>query len=310
MGRLDTYSQPGAPDTVLSPDTVLGIARRHTGGAAQVLEVDESGGEARAYLLDGDVVVKTQRPHRLRPRTSLSKEARLLEHFAPHLGAHIPLLLGYGRLDVPEGDVEYLVMTRIPGRATRHADVNGAARRDLVRTVGALLASMHAVDPAPLLADGVLPRYDDGAALRYRFENGFADLADAVAAHTERWTVTPSVTDVAEQAIAMLPETFTATALHSNPGPTHAFCDESGVFTGLIDFGDAYFSHPALDLITWADPADRIALRAAYLEESTVAADFDAAWRVGMISTDIAVIAGRPDLAEAATADLLLRLDG
>jgi Ser/Thr protein kinase RdoA (MazF antagonist) len=309
VGRLDTYSQPDAPDPVLSAETVLKIAQTHTGSATSVQEVDESGGEARAYLLDGDVVVKTQRPHRLRPRTSLSKEARLLDHLAPHLGSRIPRLLGYGRLDAPEGAVEYLVISRMPGRATRNVDVTGAARVELVRAVGALLVQMHIVDPAPLLAeDGLFPYYGDGAALRQRFENNFADLVDAVAAHPERWSLPLSPQEVAERALAMLPEVFAPTALHSNPGPTHVFCDEAGVFTGVIDFGDAYVSHPAMDLLTWADPADRIALRDGYLGGSSGAPDFEAVWRAGMIYTDVAVIASRPELGQAASADLLSRL--
>src|SRR5215213_395232 len=115
MGRADVYVQPEAADPVLSSATVLAIAETHTGLRSRVLEVDESGGEARAYLLEGHVVVKTQRPHRLRPRTSLSKEAHLLRHLAAPLGARVPEVLGYGRHEAPEGEVEYLVMTRMPG---------------------------------------------------------------------------------------------------------------------------------------------------------------------------------------------------
>lgn len=86
MGRADTYSQPDAPDPVLPDDLVLGLARAYLpppDRVGAVLAVDESGGEARAYLLDGGVVVKTQRPHRLRPRTSLAKEAALLAALEP-----------------------------------------------------------------------------------------------------------------------------------------------------------------------------------------------------------------------------------
>lgn len=79
MGRADVYLQPQAADPVLGNDLVLELARRHAPHARVVTEVDESGGEARAYFIDDDLVVKTQRPHRLRPRTSLSKEAYLLE---------------------------------------------------------------------------------------------------------------------------------------------------------------------------------------------------------------------------------------
>jgi hypothetical protein len=31
--------------------------------------------------------------------------------------------------------------------------------------------------------------------------------------------------------------------------------DPAEAFTGLIDFGDAYASHPMLDLRSWPDPA-------------------------------------------------------
>jgi hypothetical protein len=62
------YLQPQAPDPVLDDATVRALARRHVSGAERVVEVDESGGEARVYLLDGGnldggIVVKTQRPH-------------------------------------------------------------------------------------------------------------------------------------------------------------------------------------------------------------------------------------------------------
>jgi hypothetical protein len=82
VGRADVYVQSGAADPVLSPDTVLALVHRHVPDAAAVTGVDESGGEARAYLVDDDMVVKTQRPHRLRPRTSLAKEAYLLDTLA------------------------------------------------------------------------------------------------------------------------------------------------------------------------------------------------------------------------------------
>jgi hypothetical protein len=107
----------------------------------------------------------------------------------------------------------------------------------------------------------------------------------------------------------MVPRDFAPVVLHSNPGPMHAFCTGDGVFTGLIDFGDSYASHPAMDLRTWPDPADRLALRDGYLGGSSPGADFDAAWTAAMIYTDMAVLASRPALAAAAASDLALRLD-
>jgi hygromycin-B 7''-O-kinase len=311
MGRADVYLQPEAADPVLSSATLLAIAEPYTGRRSRVLEVDESGGEARAYLLDGDVMVKTQRPHRLRPRTSLAKEAHLLRHLASLLGDRIPELLGYGRLEAPEGEVEYLVMSRMPGDAFNRQDTDPAARKHLLRDVGALLARLHAVPTGPLLAErDLVPVDSDGAALARRLELGFGDLVDLIGEDPACWSPIRSPEEVAAAAVAMVPTEFTPVVLHSNPGPMHVFCTPDGAFTGLIDFGDSYASHPAMDLRTWPDPADRVALRDGYLGGATPSTDFEAAWTAAMIYTDMAVIASRPALATAAAADLALRLGG
>jgi hygromycin-B 7''-O-kinase len=130
-----------------------------------------------------DVVVKTQRPHRLRPRTSLEKEARILRELTDKLGDRIPRPYGYGRLDAAEGEVvEYLVMSRMPGDPLVRHPVPAAARAALMREVGALLAALHRVPTDPLLADpAVFPLDRDGKDLVRRLEAGFADLADLIA---------------------------------------------------------------------------------------------------------------------------------
>src|SRR3954447_7093742 len=128
MRSSDVYLQPDAPDPVLSDATVLGLASRHTRGVTAVAEIDESGGEARAYLLTGDVVVKVQRPHRLRPRTSLAKEAAILRQLAGPLGGRVPALLGNGHAHTAEGDVEYVVVGRMPGDALARSPVEPARR--------------------------------------------------------------------------------------------------------------------------------------------------------------------------------------
>ncbi len=92
----DTYSQPDAPDPVLSDDRVLELARRHAGSARKVTAVDESGGEARAYMCDDDLVLKTQRPQQLRPRTSLEKEAFILGQLAAQADLPVPRVLATG----------------------------------------------------------------------------------------------------------------------------------------------------------------------------------------------------------------------
>jgi hypothetical protein len=63
----DVYSQPHAADPVLEERTVLDIVRGHGVHCSAVTRVDETGGEARAYVLDDNIVLKVQRPHRLAP---------------------------------------------------------------------------------------------------------------------------------------------------------------------------------------------------------------------------------------------------
>jgi aminoglycoside phosphotransferase (APT) family kinase protein len=306
---MDVYLQPDAPDPVLDAALVRELAAEHAEHAGAVVEVDESGGEARAYLLEGDVVVKTQRPHRLRPRTSLAKEAALLARVAGSLGSKVPRLYGHGRRDTPAGVVEYLVMSRMPGRATRHVPLDAGQRQRLARETGRLIARLHAAPTGELLErDGLVPLDADGQALRARLEFGFADLADLSAEHPERWTAVVSPDEAAKRALAVVPERFTPVVLHSNPGPTHVFCDEDGNLTGVIDFGDAYASHPAMDLRAWPDPADRLAVREGYLDGAAPSAEFEAGWTAAMIYSDAAVVLTRPELAEAAARDLMERL--
>src|SRR6266542_151977 len=131
----DVHADSGTLDPVLDDATVLGVARRHVPDARAVLAVDESGGEARTYALEsdrGDLILKTQRPHRVRPRTSLEKETAFLRHLADSSHQHgpdaeqplpVPRVLGY-RCD---GALEYILMTRLPGVAAGRAPLSGPA---------------------------------------------------------------------------------------------------------------------------------------------------------------------------------------
>jgi hygromycin-B 7''-O-kinase len=312
VGRADVYENPDAIDPVLSRDIVRDLAGRFLsdGDVPDGFEVDESGGEARAYLLGDGVVVKTQRPHRRRPRTSLGIEAGVLDLLARPLGDWVPRLLGYGTAETHAGPVEFLVMSRITGRAVVHQPVSGAQRDLLAARLAGILRRIHATDPREVQGPGPLPEGDDGVALHRRLRDGFADLADAIAEHPDRWMASVSPGEVASAALAALPATLTQppVLLHSNPGPTHVFVDETGSFTGVIDFGDAYVSHPALDLRSWPDPADRVVLRDAYVDGRPVSAEFEAVWTVAMIYADMTTIVRQLDSADRAERDLAMRL--
>jgi hygromycin-B 7''-O-kinase len=67
----DFYLRPDAPDPILSAETVLSIVHRHVHDAKTVTSIDEGGGEARTYGIDATLILKIQRPHRARARTSL-----------------------------------------------------------------------------------------------------------------------------------------------------------------------------------------------------------------------------------------------
>ena len=65
MRPRDMSRQPHAADPVLEERTVLDMVRRRGVRGAAVTSIDETGGEARVYVIDDTLVVKVQRPHRL-----------------------------------------------------------------------------------------------------------------------------------------------------------------------------------------------------------------------------------------------------
>lgn len=314
MGRADSYSQPEAPDPILPDALVLELARAHLPRSVQVqevVEVDESGGEARVYVLGGGVVVKTQRPHRLRPRTGLVKEAAILTALAGPLRGRIPVVFGYQQTDTDVGPVELIVMSQVAGSAARNRHLVEAARADVLHDVATVLRAVHALDPGGLQRAGLLPTDGDAAALRRRVERNLGDLIDHFDAQPEAWSLSISPAQVAAAAVDSLPARLSTrpVVLHSNPGPTHVFVGEDCAFTGLIDFGDAYASHPTLDLKSWPDPEDRVLLRGAYLAGDAADTEFDAVWTVAMLQADMNAIATQsPEVAGRAGADLTARL--
>ena len=149
----DIYSQPNAADPVLDERTVLNIVRRHVGSCSAVTSIDETGGEARAYGIDDNLVLKVQRPHRLRPRTSLEKEAFFLHQLAAYPDIVVPHVLGYGRHD----HIEYLVMTRMPGVPALTVELTGGQRMDVLHQLGRTLRRLHAMPQAPFYGSALFP---------------------------------------------------------------------------------------------------------------------------------------------------------
>ncbi|MGI8551849.1 MAG: phosphotransferase family protein [Dehalococcoidia bacterium] len=293
----DTYSQPDAPDLVLDDELVLSLVRRHAPEARTVTAVDESGGEARAYAVDEHLILKTQRPHRLRPRTSLAKEVRFLRNLASDERISAPRVLGYGKEQVKDGIVEYICMTRIPGVAARHTTLEGPARAAMLRQLGRTLRRIHEVPQVPLAESGLFPTDRSRSDLADRLSGSFARVVAAIQTTPADWPLEHSPEELAATALRALPEPETMVALHSNPGPEHVFVNPAtGTFSGVIDFGDAYISHPALDLRQWRTQEDRTAVLNGYTTDGRVSDAFLTTWRIGLLVGEVMAIAlGRGD---------------
>jgi hypothetical protein len=100
---------------------------------------------------------------------------------------------------------------------------------------------------------------------------------------------------VASRVLAALPASVDLVALHSNPGLVHTFIQpDTCEFVGLIDFGDAYIGHPAFDW-RWPTHADHLAMLQGYGDDAPVTEEFMAAWRPGLVLSDLSALATRPD---------------
>ena len=299
------YLQPDAPDPVLADELVLELARRHVPRVRTVAAVEESGGEARTYLLDDDLILKVQRPPQLRPLTSLVKEVFFLNQLAALPAAQrvsVPRVLGHGQA---EPAIEYSVLTRMPGLALRRASSAPDARRTALVELGRTLRRIHALPVEPFSASGLLPGDLSFMDTQTRLAEQLLDRARDVRDQGGAWDFPLTIEQVAARALARMPRSARRVALHSNPYEEHMFVlPESGVFSGLIDFGDAYSGHPAFDLRRWNQPADREALLAGYGAEQAVDDDFMATWRALMLVADVNTIVQEPRRAAGARRDL------
>jgi aminoglycoside phosphotransferase len=285
------YSQPNAADPVLDERTVLNIVRRHVGNCSAVTSIDETGGEARAYVLDDNLVLKVQRPDRLRPRTSLEKEAFFLHQLAAYPDIVVPHVLGYGRHD----NIEYIVMTRMQGVSALTVELTGGQRMSVLHHLGRTLRRLHSMPQAPFYGSALFPGNRTRDAFVERVRDTLAHAVQVIGATPNLWQLDVAPADLASRVLAALPASVDLVALHSNPGPVHTFVRPDTLeFVGLIDFGDAYISHPALDW-RWPTHADRVNILQGYCDETPVTDAFMAAWRATLVLSDMSALATRPE---------------
>jgi hygromycin-B 7''-O-kinase len=278
------------------------LVHRHILEAKTVTGVDENGGEARTYAIDNQWIIKIQRPQQLRPKTSLEKEAFFLNYLKKVPGVHVPTVLGYGKVAM---HIEYILMTRMPGVAIKYATLSGDQREHTLMELGRMLRKIHASPHSPFLKSCLFPGDHSPVDIRWRFGNLFDDVIDMINNASRAWSYPNDPINIARMAMNILPDVDTWTVLHSNPGPEHVFVfPETGQLSGIIDFGDAYFSHPVHDLRRFRSPQDRNAVFAGYINDSPVSKNFVQTWRVAQILTDMIAIIRNPDCSDAAKEEL------
>ena len=285
-----------ATDPILDDDLVLDIANRYL-EAHQVTGVEESGGEARAYYIDADKLLKVQRPHRVRERTSQEREVLFLNALGAFSEVTVPEVFGYGR----ENDrIEYTLMSRMPGKAMREVKPTGEKRTEILHNLGQMLYFLHNLpDQTALLESDLFPVDHDRQALADRVIGPLQDVANQISQGNLEWTskLTP------QEIVKKVSETLQydeKKALHSNPALSHTFVDpESHTLTGLIDLGDAYISHPSNDLRRCLNPLDRQAIFSGYNTLRQADDAFMSVWIVNQLLSDFICIAHdnefRPD---------------
>ena len=298
----DVYLQPDAPDPILSEELVLALVRRHVHDVLAVTDVDESGGEARTYAIDTNLILKVQRPQQLRPRTSLAKEVFFLQQLETVPGISVPRALGYGR---DSALLEYTVMTRMSGIAMRYVPLSEQEQAAVLFQLGQTLHRIHSQPQAPFSENALFPGDRTFAAVQQRFHEYFSELAGTFQSKGLLWPLRVSLEEIGERVVASLPENDERVALHSNPYAEHTFVDPvNHTYLGLIDFGDAYISHPAFDLRRWNRPAEREALMSGYQAEAPVSTAFMATWKAVMILADVIVMGNYADRFAQAVDDL------
>lgn len=265
--RETLYFQRNAIDPILDDTMVLDIVRQYVHEAKKVTYIDESGGEARTYAVDDNIILKVQRPQQLRTSTSLEKEAFFLRQLEKQSVANVPRLLGYGK----KGDVEYICMTRMPGIAIENAKLSRKEINALLFELGKTLRKIHDIDQRPILESGLFPQ-DEHADLVEKLKRRYQSALQ------KEENISPEKLSFAlsalEKELKNIQDVDKFVALHVNPYICHTFADENThKYTGVIDFGDAYIGHPIFDMWYWKVESRKILL-SGYTAEKPVSEAF------------------------------------
>jgi aminoglycoside phosphotransferase (APT) family kinase protein len=187
----------------------------------------------------------------------------------------VPKVLGYDK----EETVEYTVMTRMPGKAVKYSDLTAKQREAMYFELGKTLAKIHSLDKNIFVESGLFSDIDIPSDMRERLKMRFERVTKWILDRTEHITQADIDTATA-QAMAIIgnvPDAEVLVALHSNTGAEHVFVNEDGTFSGVIDFGDAYISHPICDFRS-TPVRDRAMLLEGYKAVTELSDNFKQMW--------------------------------
>lgn len=266
--RETIYFQRNAPDPILDYSMVLEIVRQFVPKAKMVNSIDESGGEARTYVIDNSLILKVQRPQQLRSSTSLEKEVFFLNQIAKHTDASVPRVLGYGKKD----SIEYILMTKMEGIPVENTKLSKEEKNDLLFELGTELRKIHDMDLRPFLESGLFP-HDDSKDLSERLQRRYQYAIQKKEGLSQEKTVIALT--ALNNDLQNIKNTDEYVVLHANPYIPHVFVNErTHKYTGIIDFGDAYIGHPIFDMWYWKSKSRNVLL-AGYASEKPVSNSFN-----------------------------------
>ncbi len=177
--------------------------------------------------------------------------------------------------------------------------------------LGRMLRCIHAIPQQQLFESRLIPGDHTPTDVCWRFGNLFDDAMMSIARTPDAWTLAQSPQQVMNMAMRSLPDVDVWVALHSNPGPEHVFVDpHTKSLSGIIDFGDAYFSHPVHDLRRFRCPHDRATIFAGYLADAPASDNFVQTWRVACVLADMLTIVHNPECRAEALDELSALLAG
>jgi hygromycin-B 7''-O-kinase len=186
-------------------------------------------------------------------------------------------------------------MTQMPGVPVLTVELIGVQRMNVLHQLGRTLRRIHSIPQAPFYDSALFPGNRTRDAFVERVRATLAHAVQVIRETPSLWRLSVSPEDLASRVLAALPASVDLVALHSNPGPVHTFVQSDTLeFIGLIDFGDAYISHPALDW-RWPTHADRVALLQGYCAETPATDEFMTAWRSALVLSDMSAFATRPE---------------